>query len=73
MAAVVSYFRVLYHFEASGKKVGPHQEVAHVQAADGSYNSISSVLSSNGKTYPGGTLVIDNVINLGPGVSGVLA
>ena len=63
--AVVNCYKVHYHFERSGKKVS-EDYTNYVQAADNSFSSISSVLSSNSLIRGGNTLVIDSVQNVGP-------
>ncbi len=66
----VSMVRVLYHFESNGKKVGSEQYHARVIASAFDNASIKAVLTSNSITAPAGqTLVIDNIIHAGDGVS----
>ena len=66
--ATASVLKVHYHFEFSGKKESADR-VDFVGVTQGDYNSIRSVLNSNGKLLSGGTLVITSVQNMqsGPG------
>ena len=69
MAGTTNLYKVTYHFEISGKKSGP-EYVAHVNAAANDFNSIKTVLSNNSLAVKGpGTLVIDDVVNMGAGVA----
>lgn len=63
--AVTNCYRVLWHWEAVGKKVNQEQ-VDYVQAAASDYNTIKNVLVTNqGKSHGGATFVIDSVVNVG--------
>lgn len=65
--SVVNTYRVLYHFEQSGKKSGPDY-ADYVQSSANDYNSLKTVLSNNSKLRPG-TLVIDSAQEVGHGES----
>jgi hypothetical protein len=60
--AGVNLFRVLYHFERNGK-VCSDQRVDLMEATDGKEATVKAVLSSNGRTLNGATVVIDSVHN----------
>jgi hypothetical protein len=67
MAATVNFYKVLFHFEQSGRKIGPDYS-EYVQAAGNDYASLKAVIvTSNARTYGAATFVVDNVINIGPG------
>ena len=62
--AVVMCFRVHYHFEGPNGKKSSDDLTNYVQAADGAYDTIKAVLSSNSKLRGSShALVIDAVIN----------
>lgn len=70
-----SVFRVTYHFETSGKRVSDEFQ-DNVLASGQDYNSISTVLTNNGKTNNGkGTLVIVGIghVSGAIGAMGVLS
>lgn len=65
-------YRVTYHFEVSGKRASDTFQ-DNVVAASQDYNTISTVLSNNGKTNNGkGTLVIESIGHAGS-AGGVLS
>lgn len=70
MAAVNTY-KVHYHGETAGKKLGA-ELIVYVQAAASDEASIRAVLNSN-SVLPVGTLRITSVSNVGPLVTGILA
>ena len=65
MAAVVSTYKVTYHFEQGGKKSGG-DFINYLQASAGDYNSLKTVFSNNSKLMAG-TLVFDSVQKVGHG------
>lgn len=63
--SVVNNYHVLHHWEKGGKEVS-QRDYTHVGAAANDYNTLAAVITGNaGKAYPGATLVIDNVKNIG--------
>ena len=66
MATPVNTYKVHFHLERAGKKASPDY-IEYVQAAAGDFNSLQTVLSSNGKIRGGNTLVIDSVQEVGHG------
>lgn len=66
--AVVNVYKVHYHGEFSGKKLGP-EFIKYVQAASSDENAIRAVLNSN-NVLPAGTLRITSVANVGPATGG---
>lgn len=71
--ASINTYKVHYHGSANGKKT-TEDRYAYIQAADGKYDTLKAVLSSNVK-LPSGTLEITSVANVGPDVtaSGVIS
>jgi hypothetical protein len=66
-------YRVTYHFEVNGKPVSENFQ-DNVLAAAADANSLTAVLSSNGKTNNGrGTLVISGVGHACGGDQGILS
>jgi hypothetical protein len=64
--ALTQVFKVHYHFENAGKK-SSSDYIDYLNSAGGDYNSLRSVLSSNGLLRGSGTMVIDAVQSVGPG------
>lgn len=64
--SVVNHYHVLHHFEINGKKVG-QEDHTHIVAADSTFGTLNTAIGTTaGKKYPGATLVIDAVKNIGP-------
>jgi hypothetical protein len=66
--AVTQIYDVTWHAEINGKMCTPGYQQDFVQAAANDYNTLKGVIITNqGKSLYGGTFVIDNIANVGPG------
>ncbi|MGO9590672.1 MAG: hypothetical protein ACLP3K_11595 [Candidatus Acidiferrales bacterium] len=63
MASVAKTYRVMYHFETSGKK-SSSDYAAYIQASASDYTTLKGVLSSNSLLLTG-ALVLDSVQEVG--------
>lgn len=64
--STVNHYHVFHHFEIGGKKVG-QEDHTHVVAADSLFATLNTAIGTTAaKKYPGATLVIDGVKNIGP-------
>ncbi len=66
--AVLNHYHVIYHFEIGGKPITDGHIM--VACADNSPATIKTAVTvTAGKSYPGGTFVLDAVKNLGDGLT----
>jgi hypothetical protein len=66
MAGTTNVFKIIYHFEFSGRKSSPDY-IDYVSVPGGDYPSIKTCFSNNGLLRGSGTMVIDAVQSVGPG------